>query len=244
MNSLLLALILSQTRYTPAEAQSLFTEANEAYSRQDFQTAQARYEALVTAGLGNATVLFNLGTTHLARGQLGHAVLYLERAYAQSHDEDIEANLAVARQKQGDQVVGADVSVPFLQRLAGALNVQALGVAFLVMWYLGFAFALVAWQRASARWWLGLAAALFLGVGSVLGTGVAVHAYVSRTVIEGVVIPQTIKVLELPSERARVSFEVHAGLKVRIVDETGQYVRIRLPNALEGWAEKGGVAQL
>ena len=38
--------------------------------------------------------------------------------------------------------------------------------------------------------------------------------------------------------------EVHAGLKVRIMEETGRYVRIRLPNALEGWTEKEGLVEL
>jgi len=246
MIALVLALVLSQNaaRYTPAEARALFNEGNEAYGRQDYATAQSRYEQLIAAGFGGPEVLFNLGTTHLSAGQLGPAMLYLERARRHSSDEDIEANLAVARQRQGDQVVGAETAEPFLQRLAAAIDPQAVGVAFLFTWYLGFALALLAWQRAAGRWPLGLAAAGFLLIGSLLGAGVAVHASVTRSVIESIVIPETVKVRELPGDRARVAFEVHAGLKVRIIEETGRYVRIRLPNALEGWTEKEGLVEL
>ncbi len=248
MIALLLAVLLAQDapapRYTEAEAQSLFNEASEAYSRKDFATAQAKYEQLIKAGMGGPAVLFNLGTTHLGANQLGPAVLYLERAYAQSHDEDIAANLAVARQKQGDQVVGADTAEPFLQRLAGAMNVQVVALAFLLTWYLGFLLAFLAWRRPASRWWFAIAASIFLLVGSLLGAAVGVHAYVARTVIEAVVIPETVKVREFPGERARVAFEVHAGLKIRVMEETGRYVRIRLPNALEGWTEKEGLVEL
>ncbi len=232
-------------RYTAAEAQALFNEASEAFARQEFATAQARYEQLVKAGFGGPAVLFNLGTSHLAAGELGPAILYLERAHRQSSDEDIAANLALARQKQGDQVVGAEEAAePFLQRLSSALDIQLVSVGFLVTWYLGFLTAFAAWRKPSLRWVLATAASVLLICGAVLGSFVAVHTYVQRTVVEGIVMPATVKVRELPGDRARVAFEVHAGLKVRIIEQTGKFVRIRLPNALEGWAEKEGVVEL
>jgi hypothetical protein len=49
---------------------------------------------------------------------------------------------------------------------------------------------------------------------------------------------------ELPQPGARSIFEVHAGLKVRLLEETGRFVRIRLPNGLEGWAEREGIAEI
>jgi len=33
-------------------------------------------------------------------------------------------------------------------------------------------------------------------------------------------------------------------LKVRIMEESGKFVRIRLPNNLEGWTEREGVVEL
>ena len=172
-------------------------------------------------------------------------MLYLERALRLSHDEDIEANLAGARQKQGDQVVGAEAaSEPFLQRLAAAIDVQLVGILFLVCWYLGFAFVVMTCQRTASRWVFGAIAVVLLLIGAALGGSVAAHAYVTQTVIEAVVQPETVKVYEFPGERAKVSFEAHAGLKVRIMEETGRFVRIRLPNALEGWTYKEGLVEL
>lgn len=241
-HALLLALALGQ--YTPAEAQALFVEANDAYYKGELATAQAKYEKLLEAGLGGPDVLFNLGTTHLANNELGPAVLYLERARRLSDDDDIEANLAVARQRQGDEVVGAEASRPFLERLADALNERVVSVAFLVTWWLGFAAWLVFRRKVEGRLLWALAAGVLLLAGATLGAAVGVHAWVRHRVVEAVVMPATSKVREFPGDAAKVSFEVHAGLKVRVMEESGKFARIRLPNALEGWTEKEGLVEL
>lgn len=241
--ALLLALALGQ--YTPEEARALFQEGNEAYARGDHAGAQARYQKLVDAGLGGPDVLFNLGTAALAQGQLGPAVLYLERARRLRSDEDIEANLAVARSRQVDQVVGEDSAVPFTWRLADALDEPVVSSAFLASWLLGFALLLLAAVRGPGRrLGLGLAAATSLLLASGLGAAVAIHASVRSRVVEAVVMAPSAKVLELPAEGARTSFEVHAGLKVRLMEHSGKFARIRLPNALEGWTPLEAVAVL
>jgi tetratricopeptide (TPR) repeat protein len=245
MSALALSLALALGQYTPQEAQALFIEANDAYYRGEFPQARERYEKLLAAGLGGPDVLFNLGTTHLAAGDLGQAVLNLERARRLSDDDDIAANLAVARQRQVDQVVGEEAAVPFTHRLADAVNERILSLAFLSVLWLGFLVFWVTLRRApGTRLVPGLVAAVLLASATVLGAGIGVHAWVRTTVVEAVVMPEALKVREFPGDAAKVAFEVHAGLKVRIMEESGRFVRIRLPNALEGWTEKEGLVAL
>jgi hypothetical protein len=240
VSALLLALVLGQ--YTPEEARSLFVEANDAYYRGDYAGAQARYQKLVDAGLGGADVLFNLGTTALAQGNLGQAVLSLERARRLGPEEDIEANLAVARSRQVDQVVGEDSAVPFTWRLADAIDEPVVSGAFLVTWLAGFGLLLLAALKgAGRRMGLGLAAATSLLLASGLGAAVAIHASVRQRVVEAVVLAPSARVLEFPGDGSKTAFEVHAGLKVRVMEHSGRFARIRLPNALEGWTPLEGV---
>ncbi len=247
MIALLLSLALAQapSGYTPEEAKALFTEANDAYYKQDYAAAAEKYERLLKAGLGGKDVLFNLGTAYLASGDLGRAVLALERARKLSRDDDIEANLAIARQKQGDQVVGAETEAPFLQRLAEAMDEPVVSIGFLVAWFAAFA---LFWRTVAAengkRLGLTLATLTAFVVSAALGGAVAAHAWVAHTVREAVVMTPTAKVREFPGENARVAFEVHGGLKVRVMEESGRFLRVRLPNALEGWTEKEGVEAL
>src|SRR4051812_19703238 len=108
MIALVAAAVLAQTSYfTPEEAQAVFAQANDAYYQQNWTEAEAGYQKLLDHGMGGADVLFNLGTTYLASGNLGQAVVYLERARRISRDDDVEANLTFARKQMVDQVVGA-----------------------------------------------------------------------------------------------------------------------------------------
>ncbi|MFO0594281.1 MAG: tetratricopeptide repeat protein [Myxococcaceae bacterium] len=243
MIALTLALALAQ--FTPQEAQAIFVEGNDAYYKGEYDNAEARYQKLIDAGLGGPDVYFNLGTCHLAQGHLGPAILWLERAARLADDDDINANLAMARQRQVDQVIGAEATtIPFTQRVADSIDERLVSIAFLATWWLGFVLVWLAWRRETARVLVGLLAAALLVVGGVLGAALAITAHVHATVEEAIVMPESARVREFPGDTARVSFEVHAGLKVRIMEVSGRYARVRLPNALEGWTERESVETL
>lgn len=244
ISALLAALLTQVSYYTPDEAQALFAQANDAYYKQDWASAKAGYLKLIDHGLSGPDVLFNLGTTCLASGDLGEAVVYLERARRISRDDDIEANLTFARKQMVDQVVGAGNEDPFLERLVRATDERMLGIFFLVTWWAGFALMWGLSRLGRARMLGALVASLLLLAGLVSGSLVAVHSWVARTVVEAVVLPATARVREFPGETAKVAFEVHSGLKVRVMEESGKFTRVRLPNGLEGWTERQGVTPL
>ncbi|RKH41341.1 tetratricopeptide repeat protein [Corallococcus sicarius] len=236
----------TQGYYTAEEAQAVFQQANEAYGREDYPTAQESYEKLIAHGFGGPDVLYNLGTTHLARGDLGRAVLALEQARKQGgRSEDLEANLALARARQVDKVVGSTPDEAFLPRLAAATDGAAAAWVFLAAWLLGFALLLLRRVFPSARRTVvAVVAGLCLTAAVPAGMLLAAHIWVHQNVHEAVVLSPTLVARELPRAEARSLFEVHAGLKVQLLEETGKYVRIRLPNGLEGWAERDGVAEI
>ncbi|RKH34252.1 SH3 domain-containing protein [Corallococcus praedator] len=236
----------TQGYYTAEEAEAVFQQANDAYVREDYPSAQASYEKLLAHGFGGPDVLYNLGTTHLARGDLGRAVLTLEQARKQGgRSEDLEANLALARARQVDKVVGATADEAFLPRLAAATDGAAAAWVFLAAWLVGFALLLLRRVFPSARRTaVAVVAALCLTAAVPAGLLLGAHIWVHQNVHEAVVLASTLVARELPRAEARSLFEVHAGLKVQLLEETGKYVRIRLPNGLEGWAERDGIAEI
>jgi hypothetical protein len=76
------------------------------------------------------------------------------------------------------------------------------------------------------------------------GALVLAHVEAARTVHEGVVLQATLPAHELPSAESKISFEVHAGLKIKLLGRSGDYVRIQLPNGLEGWTERKAVTAI
>lgn len=243
----LLASLLAQTWYSPQEAQALFAQANDAYYQQDYTKAIEGYTQLLEHGAAGPDLLFNLGTAYLARGDLGHAVLYLERARKLSRADDIEANLAAARARQIDQVVGAASGEPFIERVAAQTDEALFGWGLLGSLWVACGAWLVLRARRSRPGGRALPAlvlsAALLGA-LVAGLGFGAHIFVARTVREGVIISETAKVREAPLDSARSGFELHSGLKVRIVDESGRFARVRLPNGLDGWVEREAVVEI
>ncbi|MDQ3263327.1 MAG: SH3 domain-containing protein [Myxococcota bacterium] len=240
MIGLLLSVVLAQGYYTPAEAQAVFGQANDAYYREDYPAAIETYQKLLERGFGGEDLLYNLGTAYLAQDDLGRAVLSLERARRLGGEiEDIDAQLAVARSRQLDQVVGALAEETFVARVTAATHADAAGWTFLGAWTVGF-LSLLAFRLlpAGKRGWtvvtLLSAVALVLPAGPIL----AAHVYEARAVREAVIVAPTVQARELPKPGGKVAFEIHAGLKVRTFESSGAFSRIRLPNGLEGWVQQ------
>ena len=242
MNALLVSLLLAQSYYTPQEAQSLFQEANVAYSKGDFAGARERYERLIEHGQGGADVLYNLGTAALAEGKLGPAVLSLERARrAGGAEVDVDGNLGVARARQLDQVAGETTEEPLSSRIAEAVPRLPVTAAFVTLWAAGWLL-LVAARRVRGLRVLGILVLLLGAVPS--GFLLLAHVVAEHAVLQGVVMAPVVSARELPSADAKISFEAHAGLKVQLLQNVGDFVHIRLPNGLEGWTEQKTVTAL
>lgn len=232
--------------YSSVEAQCVFSEANAAYGREDLEAAHAGYQKLIDHGYGGQDVLYNLGTVCLAQNDLGCTLLSFERARRPgSSAPDLDANLALAKSRQLDQVVGGVSEEGLLTRLAHASDASATAGVFVFLWVLGFMLLVVrrlgvGKRRALVSTLAGLCLLGAVPAGLLLVNDLAV----AESVHEGVVMARTLAAHDAPQDTAKVSFEVHAGLKVRLLEHAGAFVRIRLPNGLEGWAESRGVATL
>jgi hypothetical protein len=243
MSALLVALLFAQSSFSPDEARAIFAEGVEAYGRDDPAGAEAAFRKLVEHGLDGADVDYNLGTACLAQGKLGEAVLYLERARRRGGGPDVDANLAIARGRVVDQVVGTTGEEGMVVRLVAATTSAGAAVAFLVPWCAGFLLLFLRRLRSSARV-SGVGAALLLllalpGVALLLA-----HIFVHETVHEAVVLARTLPVRETPDPGSKVAFELHAGSGVRLLASSGPFVRLRLQNGLEGWADQRELARI
>jgi len=228
----------------PGEADLLFQQGLAAYGRGDTAVAEDAFRTLVQQGHDGPDVLYNLGTTALAQGKIGEAIYALEQARRAGGGSDVEANLTIARSRQLDQLVGAQGEETFAERVASATSPGMAGGVFVALWAVGFL--LLAVRLVLYRWrgWLlgGAVSALALSVPA--GAVLATHLYSQEAVHEGVVLARTLPVHEVPEPKSKVSFELHPGVKLRMLDRSGDFVRVRLPNGLEGWTDPAGVSPL
>lgn len=232
--------------YTPQEAQALFAQGNQAFAQDDYPGARDAFERLLAHGFGGADVHYNLGTVALAQEDLGHAVLELERARREGGAApDVDANLSLARSKQLDKVIGAQAEDSVAVNVAEQTSTRAVGFTFLAFWILAFA-ALIGlrFRPRGRRQGLALLSAAGFLLATASGALLAFQAYVAQDQVRAVILDKTLPAHELPSDAAKVTFEVHAGLEVRLGPQVDGFVRIHLPNGLEGWAPQTGLERI
>ncbi len=213
----------------PAGADAFVKQAEQAYLSRDFATAEKWYAAAINAGAESADLEYDLGTAAAQGGDLGQAVLHLERALKLSPwDADARENLSRIREKRVDKVVGQDLGDSPLQRLLHGLPVPGLSWGFAGLWVLGFL--LLALRRLRG---LAIASA---AIGLACG-GLAWAADRADAIPSGVVTAPVAEVRAGPDPKLPTSFEIHEGLKVVLEEREAGYVRVRLANGLEGWIE-------
>jgi tetratricopeptide (TPR) repeat protein len=221
---------------------------NEAYFRGDYAAVVAAFEQLERQGVVSADLAYNLGVAYFRTGALGKAIWAFERAAALDPDaDDARFNLAQARKlaerRVRDKLEGADRE-PLWTRAVTALPTSTLTWLFTALYAGGFVVLFVR-RRAEgdARAPLTAAAAL-LGLGALLaGLLLGGRALLDRLPF-GIVLPERLAVKEGADPNYRTSFDVHAGLKVRLLEEDHDWVRIRLANGLEGWVRGQDVGRL
>jgi tetratricopeptide (TPR) repeat protein len=207
---------------------------NDAFAHGAYGDAVAAYEGAVAAGARSGDVLYNLGNAYYRAGRVGHAALAWERALREDPaDADALHNLGVVRSASADRVLAGDD--PFLVRLGTRTDPDLAAGALLVLWTLVWALLLA--RRRLVRPFLraaALAVIAVLAVGSVLAGGAV---WATRAVRDDgfAVVVADAAVHEAPDAKAKESFQVHEGLRLRALERSGGFTRVTLPGGLTGW---------
>jgi tetratricopeptide (TPR) repeat protein len=221
---------------------------NEAYLRGDYAGAVAAYEELQRQGVMSSDLFFNLGDAYFRKGALGPAIWAFERTAAlDPGDEDARYNLDQARKQAArqarDRIEGEDRD-PLWIRAVTALGPSLESWAFLGV-YLGFFVVLLIRRRAQDDLRPALSAgAAVLGVAALLFGALLLGRVRLERLPFGVVLPDVVAVKEGADVNYRTGFEIHAGLRVRLVERDQDWLRVRLGNGLEGWVHADAIGTL
>lgn len=228
---------------------------NDAYLRGDYAGAVAAYEQLDRQAIRSAELTYNLGNAYYRQGQLGRAIWAWERSVALDPDaDDARYNLqrarTVAARRVQDKLEGADRD-PLWIRLVTELSLSSQTWLFAAL-YVGFFVALGLRVRARRIQSVGdhEATPLWGALAAILGVTAALAAalLVGRVALDrtpfAIVLPDQVAIKEGADANYRTTFEVHAGLRVRVLERDQGWLRVRLANGLEGWTPEREVGLL
>ena len=216
-------------------AQEDFFEANRAYKNDQFQEAIDGYLKLIENGFKNGHIYYNLGNAYFRIGDLGRAILFLERAHLLiPRDDDLLFNLAHARNQAVDDI--GDVRTFLLNDFLGldSLNLYEAFFAFTILNVLFF-FVLGTRLYKKTEWsyYLSIFLVIFIGIGV---CALALKWYGYTTDNRAVVLADEVEVRAGPDPNDTVLFKIHEGAVVRHERSEAGWVLLHLSKNKRGWA--------
>lgn len=236
----LLFLMLVLAGKSVENPQKIFQKANQVYQEKQFDQAVVLYDSLYQAGYRSPALFFNLGNAYYKANQIPESILFFEKAQKiTGYREDIEHNLALAREQIPDRVEAETPSLLtkwwntairyFSASTWGTLSIMLLWVITFAV--AGFLFLSVPWlQRLS----------LFTGIlGLVLCIGTVIltverHQYKTET-HQGVIFAPSVYVKSAPDKDSKDLFILHGGTKVALGDELDNWIKVKLADDKKGW---------
>lgn len=215
-----------------------FIAGLEAYKDGDFEQAIHQWQSLADAGITNGQLYYNLGNAFLKNNDLGHALLWYERALVLlPEDPDLRFNYDYARSLTRDaQEEGPAAWMRILffwkyQLSPGAIKGLAL-VFNLLLWSLLAAFRLTRRRGLrQAAWAAGLPALVFILT--------AVFAFMTGLSRQpAVILPDQVPVRSGLDSASTELFTLHAGARVTIVKTLKDHYQIHFSDDKIGWVPK------
>ncbi|GAK60137.1 hypothetical protein U27_00028 [Candidatus Vecturithrix granuli] len=222
-----------------SSVEELFQQGNAFYEQENYQEAIARYRGILTSGIENGYVYYNLGNALLKSQKIGEAILNYERARRLlPRDEDVAFNLQYARALTLDKMEQESDGkiLEMLKQMREAFTPDEVGFVML-FFFLLLSLLMIMGIFASRQWrkrllYIGALPALFWIVSGILFMSIASH-YSSTT--EAILLAPQVEAKTGPGEGYSAVFAIHEGARVRIQRERLDWVEIQLPNKVIGW---------
>ena len=227
-------------------AEETFQKANQLYMDADFTEALNRYNELHENGIASADLYYNIGNCYYEINQIGHAILWYERAIRLSpHEEQIKQNLALAQKRQSDSLdeVQDMVVKTWWRQIANFFPSNTWSIfalLFLSMGLTGLYFRM--YSPSLKRRIAGLSMALlgiFFFILCLLWS-LERHRFIHDK-SKAIIIKEKCSIYKSPEQDSDVYMQVHEGLKIEIIDEMHGRYFVKLPDGELVWLEKADV---
>lgn len=221
-------------------ANNNLVEAEKAYDAKNYKLAIEKYESVIQEGYKAPELYYNIANAYFRNKNLGKAIYYYEQARKLNpNDEDIRINLGIANALTTDKIdtkenffinaVKTNVLSSLNTTTWGWLNILSLSIA-AILFFLYYYFNKSSLKRISFI--LGSAFLITFVFTYFLGYAALKSKIENKYAI---IITLQVNVMNEPNTMASNKFTLHEGTKVKVIENNGDWVLIKLENGNEGW---------
>ncbi|MEZ5071696.1 MAG: tetratricopeptide repeat protein [Bacteroidales bacterium] len=219
---------------------SLFLAANEMYQEGSYEEALALYRGIQEAGLESADLYYNMGNAAFRSNNIGHAVLYYEKALKMDpRNENAKHNLEFVSRYRVDSFDAIPVFflrtwLSSLVRLLAERTWSTVALAAFGLLLSGLLVYLFSRRMPVKK--SGFFVAAFALLLLVVSFAAARNRFRQiETPEKGIILAPSVVVRSTPSETGTDLFILHEGTKVTLVEEVSDWHNIRVVDGREGW---------
>lgn len=221
--------------------------AQDLYSETKYDTAALIYQSIIDSGYQSPELYYNLGNTYFKLQEIPSAILYYEKALKlKPTDENILFNLQLCNTMIPDRIeeVPRLFFIEWYKALYNHFPIDTWAIISLLLFSLFTLLLLVYFLSGKVflkklGFW---SAMLFLAI-SVFTFSMTYQKYASfKQHDEAIIFTPSITVKSSPSKSSVDLFVIHEGTKVIILDQVGEWKKIKIQNGSIGWIESKNLA--
>ncbi len=221
-------------------ADEMFDKANKRYQEGQYAEAVAGYESILKNGLVSAALYFNLGNAYYKLGRIPDAIISYERARKiDPSDEDLAHNLKLANLSIVDRIDATPQLFiwDWWDSIKNSFSLPWITWTTYLAYLLAFVFlSLFFGGRSYRQRRLGLIGT-FCSAGGFLILLLLFFVKLSdaTTSDEAIITSAVVSIKNSPDQNSTDAFVLHSGVKVKITEQVGEWVQIRLADGKVGW---------
>ena len=229
--------------------QDNFDKATTLYQKGDYTQAAAVYSLILKSGKESSALYYNLGNTYYKLNNVPESIYYYEKALQlDPENTDAKNNLIFANQMKVDAIT--PLPKTWVRQLSDGIVglfsahtwavLSIIGVFAFVLSFLLYYFVE---RTALKRTFFSLMLVfLFFAVGSYTLAHFC-HKQVSQTQY-AILFDKTVRVFSDANAYSSEVMQLHEGTKVEIIEDTKDWVKIRLVNGKTGWTKVSSLRKL
>ena len=236
-----LMVALTTTDIQATETVQTFLNGIKHYKEEDFRAAISEFLKIVDAGVQNSKLFYNLGNAYLKGDDLGHAILWYERALKLSPDDpDLKFNhtyaLSMIKDETGDLEPPIFRILFFWKYLLSVRTIQWAAVILNAIFWTIFIIQILRKKKISP-----FIVNLILVLSIIFSLTALYNFYEAAFIKKAIILPSKVSIRSGLNNDATELFVLHAGTKIRVEEELSNFVKIYFSDGKIGWVKKSAV---
>ena len=209
---------------------TIFSSANKLYSESNYIEACNLYLQIIEQGSESAELYFNIGNCYYRTNDWANAIWFFEKSLQLKNKKETQKNLELTRLNTIDKIEPLpDLFYKkwwiILIDIFSTKNWQIITIIYI--WIMCILFFILSKTKI-----------IYLSSISILCLFITFSSNKIDSKKYGILFSQNVTVKSAPSENGTNLFSLHLGAKIEIIDEVGEWIKIRIANGNIGWITK------